>query len=104
MLLDLIDKGLISNSSGKKIFKEMFEHGGNPEDIANKNGWIQIDDIDFIKKVIREVLVQNPQSVKDYKNGKDKAFGYLVGQSMKAFKGRGNPQLINKTLKILLEE
>ncbi len=101
-LLNLINEGIISNSAGKKIFYEMFENGGKPEQIAQNKGLIQIDDMDAIEKVIKEVLHRNPQSIEDYKNGKDKAFGYLVGQSMKAFKGKGNPKLINKVLQKLL--
>lgn len=103
-LLFLIDEGVISNSSGKKVFNEMFEKGGDPRSIAEKNGLIQIDDINLVEKVVRQVLLENQESVDDYRNGKDRAFGYLVGTSMKAFKGKGNPQLINKVLKKLLEE
>ena len=103
-LLDLIDKGVINNSIGKKVFIEMFNGEGKPKIIAEKNGWIQIEDIKVIDEVLRGILRENPQSVDDYRNGKDRAFGYLVGQSMKALKGKGNPQLINKVLKKLLEE
>lgn len=103
-LLDLIDKGVINNSIGKKVFIEMFNGEGKPKIIAEKNGWIQIEDIKVIDEVLRGILRENPHSVNDYRNGKDRAFGYLVGQSMKALKGKGNPQLINKVLKKLLEE
>lgn len=104
VLLNLIDEDVISISTGKKVFREMFKSGENPKLIAEKKGWIQIDDSSTIEKVIKEILIENPQSVEDYKNGKDRAFGYLVGQSMKTFKGRGNPQIINKVLKKLLKE
>ncbi|MBU5678030.1 Asp-tRNA(Asn)/Glu-tRNA(Gln) amidotransferase subunit GatB [Alkaliphilus sp. MSJ-5] len=103
-LLDLIDKGVINNFIGKKVFIEMINGEGKPKIIAEKNGWIQIEDIKVIDEVLRGILRENPQSVYDYRNGKDRAFGYLVGQSMKALKGKGNPQLINKVLKKLLEE
>jgi len=103
-LLSLIDKGVISNSAGKEVFKEMFESGEKPKVIAEKRGLMQIEDINVIEEVIRGILEENIQSVEDYKSGKDRAFGYLVGQSMKAFKSSGNPQLINKILKKLLQE
>lgn len=103
-LLDLIDKGIINNPIGKKVFIEMFNGKGKPKIIAEKNGWIQIEDIKVIDEVLRGILRENPQSVDDYRKGKDRAFGYLVGQSMKAFKGKGNPRLINEVLKKLLEE
>jgi len=103
-LLSLIDKGVISNSAGKEVFKEMLESGEKPKVIAEKRGLMQIEDINVIEEVIRGILEENIQSVEDYKSGKDRAFGYLVGQSMKAFKSNGNPQLINKILKKLLQE
>lgn len=103
-LLNLIDEGVVSTSGGKEIFKIMIANGQAPLDIAKARGLLQIDDVQIIEEVLIKVLSENTQSVDDYKMGKDRAFGYLVGQAMKAFKGRGNPQLINNILKKLLEE
>ena len=95
-LIILIDKGTISSSIAKKVLVEMFENPREPEEIIKEKGWIQISDEGAIKEVVSKVLEENPQSVQDYKAGKDKALGFLVGQAMKATKGKANPQMLNK--------
>jgi aspartyl-tRNA(Asn)/glutamyl-tRNA(Gln) amidotransferase subunit B len=95
-LIQLIDKGTISSAIAKKVLEKMFENPEDPEKITKDNGWIQISDEDEIKKVVNEILEANPQSIADYKAGKDRALGFLVGQAMKATKGKANPQLLNK--------
>ena len=95
-LIQLIDKGTISSAIAKKVLEKMFENPEDPEKITMDNGWIQISDEDEIKKVVSEILEANPQSIVDYKAGKDRALGFLVGQAMKATKGKANPQLLNK--------
>ena len=100
-LVMLIDKGTISSSIAKKVLVEMFEHPRDPEDIIDEKGWVQISDEGAIKDVVLKVLEANPQSVADYKGGKDKALGYLVGQAMKETRGKANPQMLNK---MFLEE
>ena len=100
-LVILIDKGTISSSIGKKVLVELFENPRDPEDIIKEKGWIQISDEGAIKEVVLKVLEANPQSIADYKGGKDKALGFLVGQAMKETKGKANPQMLNK---IFLEE
>lgn len=100
-LVILIDKGTISSSIGKKVLVELFEDPRDPEDIIKEKGWIQISDEGAIKEVIFKVLEANPQSIADYKGGKDKALGFLVGQAMKETKGKANPQMLNK---MFLEE
>ena len=95
-LVMLIDKGTISSSIGKKVIEELFENPREPEVIVKEKGWIQISDEGEIKKVVLEVLQNNPQSVADFKAGKDRALGFLVGQAMKATKGKANPQMLNK--------
>ena len=95
-LVMIIDKGMISSSIGKKVIEELFENPREPEDIVKEKGWIQISDEGEIKKVVMQVLEANPQSVSDYKAGKQKALGFLVGQAMKATKGKANPQMLNK--------
>ena len=95
-LVKLIDKGTISSSIGKKVLTELFENPKNPEEIIKEKGWIQISDEGEIKKVVLKIIEENPQSVADYKGGKDKALGFLVGQAMKETKGKANPQMLNK--------
>lgn len=97
-LIELIDKGTISGTIAKKVFKDMFETGNSPEKIVEEKGLVQVSDEGAIKEIINKVLDENPQSIEDFKNGKTKAMGFLVGQVMKASKGKGNPQLINKLL------
>ena len=95
----MIDKGTISSAIGKKVLEEMFVEDAatrNPEEIIKAKGWIQISDEGAIKEVVMQVLEANPQSIADYKAGKDRALGFLVGQAMKATKGKANPQMLNK--------
>ncbi len=100
-LVILIDKGTISSSIGKKVLNELFENPRDPEEIIKEKGWIQISDEGAIKEVVLKILEANPQSIADYKGGKDKALGFLVGQAMKETKGKANPQMLNK---MFLEE
>jgi len=100
-LVILIDKGIISSSIGKKVLVELFEEPKDPEEIIKEKGWIQISDEGAIKEVVLKILEANPQSITDYKAGKDRALGFLVGQAMKETKGKANPQMLNK---MFLEE
>ena len=95
-LVELIDKGTISSAIGKKVVTELFENPRNPEDIIKEKGWIQISDEGAIKEVVLRIIEANPQSVADYKGGKEKAIGFLVGQAMKETKGQANPGMLNK--------
>ncbi len=95
-LIKLIDSGTISNSIAKKVFEEMINTGKEAEEIVKEKGLMQISDESAIKEVVDRVVEANPQSVADYKAGKDRALGFLVGQCMKELKGKGNPQIINK--------
>ncbi len=95
-LVSLIDKGTISSSIGKKVLVELFENPRDPEDIIKEKGWIQISDEGAIKEIVLKIIEANPQSVADYRGGKDRALGFLVGQAMKETKGKANPQMLNK--------
>ncbi|SHJ46997.1 Asp-tRNA(Asn)/Glu-tRNA(Gln) amidotransferase subunit GatB [Tepidibacter formicigenes] len=97
-LLKVISQGKINNNAGKKVFREMFETGKKPEDIIKEKGLAQIQDEGAIKEIVINILNENMQSVEDYKNGKDRALGFLVGQVMKASKGKANPQIVNKLI------
>lgn len=100
-MIKLIENGTISSKIAKTVFKELIENGGDAEQIVKEKGLVQISDEGALLKIITEVLDNNPQSIEDYKNGKNKAIGFLVGQLMKATKGQANPQIVNK---LLLEE
>ena len=98
-VVELIDKGTISSAIAKKVFEEMFENPEKPSKIIEEKGWIQISDESAIKEVVQKIIEENPQSVSDYKAGKDKALGFLVGQAMKQTKGKANPKMLNEMFK-----
>ncbi len=100
-MIQLIEDGTISSKMAKKVFAELVEKGGDPEKIVKDKGLVQISDEGQLRDIITGILDQNEQSIIDYKNGKDKALGFLVGQTMKATKGQANPPMVNK---IILEE
>ena len=95
-MVTLINKGTISTSIGKKVLDELFENPRMPSKIIEEKGWVQISDEGAIKEVVLKVLAENAQSVADYKAGKDRALGYLVGQAMKQTKGKANPKMLNE--------
>ena len=100
-MIILIDEGTISSAIAKKVLEELFENPKAPEEIIKEKGWIQISDEGAIKEVVTKILEANPQSIADFKAGKDRALGFLVGQAMKETKGKANPQMLNK---MFLEE
>lgn len=100
-LIKLIDKGTISSKIAKEVFEVMVEEGKDPEKIVAEKGLVQISDEKAIKEVVDKIMAANPSSIADYKAGKDRALGFLVGQCMKEMKGKGNPQILNK---LILEE
>lgn len=101
-LVDLIIDKTISGKIAKTVFAEMAEKGGKPSNIVKDLGLVQIQDEGVIKKVIEEIIANNPGQVEQYKSGKVQLFGFFVGQSMKALQGKGNPEMINNILKELL--
>ena len=102
-LLKMIQNGEISNSAGKQVFKVMFEKGGDPSNIVEDLGLKQVSDDSIISSAIDSVISANPKAVADFKAGEQKSFGFLVGQTMKELKGKGNPGVINQLLKRKLE-
>lgn len=98
-LLNIIRSGKINNNAGKKVLREMFETSKKPMQIIEEQGLIQVSDDSQINTWVEEVLAENPQSIEDLKNGKDRAFGFLVGQVMKKSKGKANPSIVNELLK-----
>ena len=102
-MISLCEKGTISLNAGKKVVEEIFENGGIPAEIIERLSLAQVSDEGFLKDLVEGVLAENPKSVEDYKNGKTNALGFLVGQCMKASRGKGNPQMLNKFLKDILD-
>jgi len=97
-MIRLIEKGTISTKIAKTVFKAMVETGKSPQQIVEEQGLVQISDEGAILSVVDAVIAANPQSVEDYRGGKEKALGFLVGQVMKETKGKANPGLVNKLL------
>ena len=98
-MLDMIKKGTISGKIAKDVFGEMYKTGDRPEEIVKEKGWVQILDGGEIEGVIDRIVAANPKLVEDYRSGKEKLFGYFVGEVMKATKGKANPQLLNDLLR-----
>ena len=97
-MIQLIDKGTISGKIAKTVFVEMWKSPDSPEKIVKDKGLVQITDTSAIEGVVDEVIAKNPKAVEEYKAGKKKAIGALVGQIMKATKGKANPQMVNQLL------
>ncbi|WP_421383020.1 Asp-tRNA(Asn)/Glu-tRNA(Gln) amidotransferase subunit GatB [Bacillus salacetis] len=100
-MIKLIQDGTLSSKMAKKVFKELVEKGGDPAQIVKEKGLVQISDEGELLKIVTATLDDNPQSIEDFKNGKDRALGFLVGQIMKKTKGQANPPMVNK---LLIEE
>ncbi|MBI2906503.1 MAG: Asp-tRNA(Asn)/Glu-tRNA(Gln) amidotransferase subunit GatB [Chloroflexi bacterium] len=103
VLLDLIDQGTISGKIAKDVFEEMFDTGKTASQIVTEKGITQISDASQVEAVVAEVVKANPQAVADYKAGKQQSLVFLVGQVMKATRGRANPKLVNQLLEERLE-
>ena len=101
-LIKITEAGEINSSVAKEVFIKIFEEDINPEKYIEEKGLKQDNDEEGLRKILEEIVANNPQSVEDYHNGKEKAIGFLVGQAMKATKGKANPGIINKILKELL--
>lgn len=97
-LIKMIAEGKISSKIAKDVFKDMLETGKDPAKIVEEKGLVQISDEGALAKIVEEVVANNPKSVEDYKAGKDRALGALVGQVMKATKGQANPGVVNKLI------
>jgi len=103
-MIQLIADGTISSKIAKRVFAELVENGGDPEEFVKKEGLVQISDEGELTEIISQVLDDNEQSIIDFKDGKGRALGFLVGQVMKATKGQANPQMVNKILKQEIEK
>ncbi|MGI6778345.1 MAG: Asp-tRNA(Asn)/Glu-tRNA(Gln) amidotransferase subunit GatB [Acetivibrionales bacterium] len=103
-LVSLIDKGTISGTIAKKVFERMFECGKDPESIVREEGLEVVSDEAAIGAIVKEIIERNQKSVEDYKNGKGKAIGFLVGQVMRETKGKADPLIVNRLLKQELDK
>ena len=101
-LIKLADAGTINSSVAKEVFEKVFLDDIDPDQYVEEHGLKTVSDEGELRSVIEQVIASNPQSVEDYRNGKEKAIGFLVGQTMKAMKGKANPGLVNQILKELL--
>ena len=102
-MISMIDKGTISGKIAKTVFAEMFTTGKSAKEIVASQGLTQITDSSAIEKIIDEVMAANPTQLNDYRSGKEKLFGFFVGQAMKASKGQASPELLNELLKTKLK-
>jgi aspartyl-tRNA(Asn)/glutamyl-tRNA(Gln) amidotransferase subunit B len=102
-LIELIKAGKINGKIAKSVLVDIFKTGRAPNQIVEEKGLSQISDASVIESIVDQVIAENPGSAQDYRNGKKKAIGFLVGQVMRATKGKANPQLVNQTLQQRLE-
>lgn len=101
-LVTLADEGTINSTVAKEVFEQMFDADIDPESYVKEHGLASVNDADALRETVMKVLADNPQSVDDYRNGKERALGFLVGQTMKAMKGKANPAMVSGILKELL--
>lgn len=102
-LIALTESKAINSTVAKEVFEVMFEENMDPEQYVEEKGLKTVTDEGALKKTVEEVIAANPQSVEDYRNGKEKAIGFLVGQTMKAMRGKADPASVNRMLKEMLE-
>ncbi|MGN0401865.1 MAG: Asp-tRNA(Asn)/Glu-tRNA(Gln) amidotransferase subunit GatB [Acetatifactor sp.] len=102
-LIALVDGKAINSTVAKEVFEVMFEEDVDPERYVEEKGLKMVSDGNALQRIVEEVIAANPQSVEDYRNGKERALGFLVGQTMKAMKGKADPASVNQLLKELLQ-
>ncbi len=101
-LIALTDAGTVNSTVAKEVFEQIFTENIDPEKYVEEKGLKTVNDAGELRSTIEQVIQDNPQSVEDYRNGKEKAIGFLVGQTMKAMRGKANPGMVNEILKELL--
>lgn len=101
-VIELADSGAINSTVAKEVFEEVFKNDIDPDKYVEEKGLKTVNDAGELRTVVEQIIKDNPQSVEDYRNGKEKAIGFLVGQTMKAMKGKANPGMVNQILKELL--
>ena len=103
-LIDMVESKEINRTIAKTVFQEMFDQDMDPRQYVKEHGLGMVADDGALRKAIEQVMEENPQSVADYKSGKTKAMGYLVGQTMKAMKGKADPASVSSMVKEMLEQ
>ena len=101
-LIDLTENGTINGTVAKEVFEKIFESDIDPDKYVEEKGLKTVHDEGALRAAVEQIIAENPQSVSDYRNGKEKAMGFLVGQTMKAMKGKANPGMVNQILKEML--
>ncbi len=102
-LIGLTEAGTINSSVAKEVFEQVFEEDVDPESYVEEYGLKIVNDEGALEEVLKEVVAKNPKAIADYKGGKEKALGALVGQTMKAMKGKANPGMVNQKLREMLK-
>ena len=97
-LVKLVDSGTISGKIAKAVFEKMYQSGEGPGEIVTREGWSQISDRSAIEAIVSQVVSDHPEQTAEFRGGKEKVLGYLVGQIMKASKGQANPALAKEIL------
>ena len=103
-LIDLVDAGTINGSVAKKVFGEIFRRDVDPVIYVEEHGLKTVSDEGALRETIVRIFAENPKSVEDYKGGKKKAMGFLVGQTMKAMKGKADPGMVNQMVKEMMDQ
>ncbi len=101
-LIGLVDSKAVNSTVAKEVFEVLFDKDIDPETYVEEKGLKTVNDEGALRRAVEEVIAVNPQSVEDYRNGKEKAIGFLVGQTMKVMKGKADPSMVNQILKELL--
>ncbi len=102
-LIGMIETGVVNRNVGKKVFEAIFKEDAQPEAYVEKMGWKTVSDEGELRKIIEQIVADNPKSVQDYKAGKKKAMGFFVGQTMRAMKGNPDPAVVNRILSEILD-
>ena len=101
-LIRMVENNIINRTVAKTVFEEIFRHDTDPEVYVEENGLKVVKDEGALRDTVKAVMAANPQSVEDYRNGREKAMGFLVGQTMKAMKGKADPSMVNQLVRELL--
>ena len=102
-MIELAEAGTVNSSVAKEVFEQIFEKDVDPESYVEEHGLNTVNDVGALEEVLKEVIAKNPKAIADYKGGKEKALGALVGQTMKAMKGKANPGMVNQKLREMLK-
>ena len=102
-LLNLLDQGIINNHVAKEVFEIIAQNGRSPKKVVKEKGLEQIGSVEELEIMVKEIIAANPKQVEQYKAGKEKLFGFFVGQMMQKTKSKGDPKIIQELLKKYLQ-